>query len=177
MQEYSVDSQSLSDISPAQACGSYTNHDSFPYPSVDCIPEFMDTPVPDGSQQKLVLHRSKPKSQLTLQKAVPPLPDVPRPQPKPRLSLKRTSRVHTNPDTISHQDLSVSSTASGDVYCGPKCTSTLSDSDLGVSDEVETCIPGPVASPDLNDMTTYSSKVKEALSHVKNALSHAYAVL
>ena len=61
---------SQSDISPAKACGSYTNHDSFPYPSVDCIPEFIDTPVPDGSQQKLALSRSKPKPQLTLQKAV-----------------------------------------------------------------------------------------------------------
>ena len=44
LQEYSVDSQSLSDISPAQAFGSHTNHDSFPYPSVDCIHEFKDTP-------------------------------------------------------------------------------------------------------------------------------------
>ena len=48
---------------------------------------------------------------------------------------------------------------------------------LGVSDEVETCIPSPVASPDLNDVTTCSSEAGEALSHVESALSHAYAVL
>ena len=54
----------------------------------------------------------------------------------------------------------------------------ISDSDLGVSDEVETCIPSPVASPDLNGVTTYSSEeVSEALSPVESALSHAYAVL
>ena len=91
--------------------------------------------------------------------------------------MKRTSKVHDSPDTISHQDSPVPSTASGDVYCGFKCTSTLSDSNLGVSYEVETCIPSPVASPNLNDVTTCSSEVGEALSHVKSALSHAYAVL
>ena len=159
LHECSSHSQSLSDIS---ADGSYANHDSFPYPSVDCIPEFMDTPVPDGSQQKLALPRSKP--------------DVPRPQPKPRLSLKRNSKVPTSPDAISHQDSPVPSTTSGDVYCGPKGTPTLSDSNIGVSDEVETCIPSHVVSPDLNEVTSHSSKVREALSHVKCALSHAYAL-
>ena len=91
--------------------------------------------------------------------------------------MKRTSKVHDSPDTISHQDSPVPSTAGGDVYCGLKCTSTLSDSNLGVSHEVETCIPSPVASPNLNDVTTYSSEVGEALFRVKSAPSHAYAVL
>ena len=48
---------------------------------------------------------------------------------------------------------------------------------MGVSDEVETCIASSVVSPDLNDVTTYSLGVSEALSHVESALSHAYAVL
>ena len=47
---------------------------------------------------------------------------------------------------------------------------------LGVSNEVETCTASPVASPDLNDVTT-CSEVGEALCHVKSALSHAYAAL
>ena len=189
VQEYSFHSQSLRDISPAQADASHINPGSLPYPSVDCIPACRDTPVPDGILQRQVLSRPKPKPWLSkkdvppwpdvpkLQKDVPPWPNVPRPQPKPRLSLKRTSKVHDSPDTISHQDPAVPSTASGDVYCGFKCTPTFSDSNLGVSDEVETCIPSPVASPDLNDVTTCSSEVSEALSCVKSALSHAYAVL
>ena len=48
LQECSFHPQSLSDIYPAQADGSYTNPDSFPYPSVDCIQEYLDTPVPNG---------------------------------------------------------------------------------------------------------------------------------
>ena len=91
--------------------------------------------------------------------------------------MKRTSKVHDSPDTISHQDSPLPAIASEDVYCASKCTPTLSDPDLGVSDEVETCIPSPVASLDLNDVTTYSSQVSKALSHVESALSHAYAVL
>ena len=91
--------------------------------------------------------------------------------------MKRTSKIHTSPDAISPKDLPVHSTASEDVFCGFKCTHTLSDSNLGISDEVETCIPSPVVSPDLNDVTICSSEVSEALSHVKSALSHAYAVL
>ena len=91
--------------------------------------------------------------------------------------MKWTSKVHANPDTISHQDSPIPSTASGDVYCGSKCTPTLSDSNLGVNNEVETCIPIPVASPDLNDVTTCSSEVSEALSHVESDLSHAYVML
>ena len=91
--------------------------------------------------------------------------------------MKRTSKVHDSPDTISHQDSPVPAIASEDVYYASKCTPTLSDFDLGVSNEVETCIPSPVASPDLNDVTTYSLEVSEALSHVESALSHAYAVL
>ena len=168
MQEYSFHSQSLSHISPAQADASYTSPDSLPYPSVDCIQECLDTPVLDGILQNLALPRLKPKPQLSLKK------NVPRPQPKPRLSLKKIGKVHTSLDAISHKDLPVHSTAGGDAYYDSKCTPTLSDSD---SDEVETCIPSPVASPDLNDVTTCSSEVSEALSHVKSALSHAYAVL
>ena len=67
--------------------------------------------------------------------------------------MKKTSKVCTSPDAIGHKDLSVHTTASGDVYCG-------SDSDLDVSHEVET-----------------SSEVSEALSCVGRAPSHAYAVL
>ena len=81
LQEYAVDSQSLSDISPAQAYESYTNHDPFPYPSVDCIPAFMDTQVPDGILQRQILPSPKLKPWLSKK-------DVPRPHPKPRLSLK-----------------------------------------------------------------------------------------
>ena len=90
--------------------------------------------------------------------------------------MKRASKVPNSPD-VCHQDSPVPAIASEDVYHASKCTSTLSDSDLGVSDEVETCIPSPVASPDLNDVTTCSSEVSEGLSYVESALSHAYAVL
>ena len=83
----------------------------------------------------------------------------------------------TSPDVISHQDLPVPFTASEDAYCDPKYIPTLSDSDLGVSNEVKICIPSPVAPPDQSDVTTHSSEVKEALSHVESALSHAYGVL
>ena len=159
LQEYSVDFKSLSDISPAQPYGSYTNYDSFPYPSVDCIPNFMGTPVPDGNQQKQALPRSKSKPQLNLPKAVPPWLDVPRPQPRPRLPLKRTSKVPTSPD-VSSQDLPVPPITSGDVYCDSKCTPILSDSK---SDEAETCIPSPVVLPDLNDVITCSSEVQETI--------------
>ena len=156
---------------------------------MDCIPACRDTPVPAGILQRQVLPRPKPKPWLSkkdvppwpdvpkLQKDVPPWPNVPRPQSKLRLSLKRTSKVHDSPDTISHQDSPVPSTASGDVYCGSKCTPTLSDSNLGVSNEVETCIPSPVASPDLNDVATCCSEVKDALSQVKSTLSHPHDVL
>ena len=71
LQECSFHPQSLSDIYQAQADGSYTNPDSFPYPSVDCIQECLDTPVPNGIQQKLVLPRPKPRPQLSLKKDVP----------------------------------------------------------------------------------------------------------
>ena len=171
MQEYSFHSQSLSDISPAQADASHINPDPLPYPSVDCIPACRDTPVPYGILQRQVLPGPKAKPWLfkedvpswpnipKLQTNVPPWPDIPKPQPKPRLSLKRirSSKVHTSPDAISYQD----SPWSG----------------LGVSSEVETCIPSLAASLDLNDATTCSSEVKDALSCVKSALSHAYAVL
>ena len=83
--------QSPSDVSLAQAKdvnGSHVNPDSFPYPSVDCIQECLDTPVPNGIQQRLALPRPKPRPRLFLKKDVPSWPDVPRPQPKPRLSLK-----------------------------------------------------------------------------------------
>ena len=171
--------QSSRDVSLPQAKdvnGSHVNPDSFPYPSVDCIQECLDTPVPNGIQQRLALPRPKPRPWLSLKKDVPSWPDVPRPQPKPRLSLKRASKVPNSPD-VCHQDSPVPAIASEDVYHASKCTPTLSDSDLGVSDEVETCITSPLASLDLNDVTTYSSEVSEALSHVKSALSHAYAVL
>ena len=169
--------QSPSDVSLAQTKdvnGSHVNPDSFPYPSVDGIQECLDTPVPNGIQQRLALPRPKPRPQLSLKKDVPSWLDVPRPQFKPRLSLKRASKVPNSPD-VCHQDSPVPAIASEDVYHASTCTPTLSDSDLGVSDEVETCIPSPVVSPDLND--TYSSGVGEALSHIKSALSHAYAVL
>ena len=149
LEECSFHPQSLSDIYPAQADGSYTNPDSFLCPSVDCIQECLDTPDPNGIQHKLALPRPKPKPRLSLkkdvpswsdvpklQKDVPPWPNVPRPQPRPRLSLKRTSKVHDSPDTISHQDSPVPAIGSEDVYCACKCTPTLSDSDLGVNDEV-----------------------------------------
>ena len=157
-------SQSLSDISTN---GSYTSPDSLPYPNVDCIQECLDTPVPDGILQKLAF------PQPILKKDVPPQSNAPGPQSKPRLSLKRTSKVYTSPDTISHEDSPVPSTASGDIYCGYKCTPPLSDSEVSVSNEVETCMPSPVTSLDLNDVTTCSSEVKEALFHVESALSYA----
>ena len=147
--------QFQSGISPAQADVSYTNPDSLPYPSVDCIPECRDTPVPIGILQRQVLPWPKPKPWLSkkdvppcpvvprLQKDAPPWPCVPRPQPKPRLSLKKTSKVPTSPDVISHQDSAIPST------------------------DTETCIHSPVALSDLNDVTTGSSEVREALSHVK----------
>ena len=169
--------QSPSDVFLAQTKdvnGLHVNPDSFPYPSVDCIHECRDTPVPNGIQQRLALPRPKSRLQLSLKKDVPSWPDVPRPQPKSRLSLKRASKVPNSPD-VCHQDSPVPAIASEDVYHASTCTPTLSDSDLGVSNEVKTCIPSHVASPDLND--TYSSGVGEALSHVKSALSHAYAVL
>ena len=149
VQEYSFHSQSLNDISPAQANASYINPSSLPYPSVDCILASRDTPVPDGILQRQVLPRPKPKPWLSkkdvllwpdvpkLEKDVPPWPDVPRPQPKPRLSLKRTSKVPTSPDVISHQDSAVPST------------------------DTETCIHSPVALSDLNDVTTGSSEIRE----------------
>ena len=171
--------QSPSGVSLAQAKdvnGSHVNPDSFPYPSVDCIQECLDTPVPNGIQQRLALPRPKSRPRLSLKKDVPSWPDVPRPQSKPRLSLKRASKVPNSPD-VCHQDSPVPAIASEDVYHASTCTPTLSDSDLGVSNEVKTCIPSPVASPDLNDVTTYSSEVSKALSHVESALSHAYAVL
>ena len=129
VQEYSFYSPSLSNISPAQSDVSYINPGSLPYLSVDCIPACRDTQIPDGILQRQVLPRLKPKPWLS-KKDVPPWPDVSRPQPKPRLSLKRTSKVHTSLDAINHQDSLVASTASGDVYCGSKCTPTLSDSQL-----------------------------------------------
>ena len=108
VQEYSFHSQFQRDISPAQADLSYTNPYSLHYPSVDCIQECRDTPVPDGILQRQVLPRPKPKPWLSkknippwpdvpkLQNDVPPWPHIPRPQPKPRLSLKWTSEVHAN---------------------------------------------------------------------------------
>ena len=69
--------------------------------------------------------------------------------------LKRASKV---PD-VCHQDSPVPAIASEDVYHASKCTPTLSGSDLGVSNEVETCITSPVASPDLNDVTTIVQKL------------------
>ena len=65
VQEYSFHSQSLSDISPAQADVSYINPGSLPYPSVDCIPACRNTPVPDGILQRQVLPRPKPKPWLS----------------------------------------------------------------------------------------------------------------
>ena len=65
--------QSPSDVSLAQAKdvnGSHVNPDSFPYPSVDCIQECLDTPVPNGIQQRLALPRPKPRPRLSLKKDV-----------------------------------------------------------------------------------------------------------
>ena len=53
VQEFSFYSQSLSDVSPAQADASYTSPHSLPYPSVDCIQECLDTPFLDGILQNL----------------------------------------------------------------------------------------------------------------------------
>ena len=105
--------------------GSDINLNLFSCASGGCILEYMDTPVPNGILQKLALPRPKPKPRLSLKKDAPSQSDVPRPQPKPRLSLKRNSKVHTSLDAISHQDSLKASTASGDVYCGSKCTPTL----------------------------------------------------
>ena len=41
----------------------------------------------------------------------------------------------------------------------------------------ETSIPSPIVLPDLNDVTTGWSKVRETLSRVKSVPSHAYDVL
>ena len=68
--EYSFHSQSLNDISPAQADVSYINPGSLPYPRVDCIQEYLDTPVLDGIPQKLALPRPRPKPWLSLKKNV-----------------------------------------------------------------------------------------------------------
>ena len=76
--------------------------------------------------------RPKPRPWLSLKKDVPSWLDVPRPQSKPRLSLKRASKVPNSPD-VCHQDSPVPAIASEDVYHASKCTPTLSDSDLGVS--------------------------------------------
>ena len=87
--------QSPSEVSLAQTKdvnGSHVNPDSFPYPSVDCIQECLDTPVPNGIQQRLALPGASQAS-VILKKDVPSWPDFPRPQPIPRLSLKRASKV------------------------------------------------------------------------------------
>ena len=159
--------QSPSDVSPAQAKdvnGSHINLGQFPGLSMHGIPKCWDTPIPDGISQRLTLLRPIPKPWLSLKK------NAPRPQPKPRLSLKRACKVHTSPDAISHYDSPLYSTVSGDVHCGNKCTPIPSHPEVGDSNEVETCIPGPVASLDLNDVTTCSSEVSEALSHVEYAV-------
>ena len=112
--------QSPSDGSLAKAKdvhGSHINLDPFPGPHVDGIPKCQDIPIPDGISQRLALPWPKPKPHLSLKKDVLLQLDVPRSYPVPKLSLKRTSEVYTGPDTISHQDSPVHSTASGDVHC------------------------------------------------------------
>ena len=118
--------QSPSDGSLAQAKdvhGSHINLDPFPGPHVDGIPKCRDTPIPDGSLERLALLRPKPKPCLSLPKDVLLQLDVPRPDSEPKLSLKRISEAHTNPDAFI-QDSPVYSTASGDVHCGSECICT-----------------------------------------------------
>ena len=63
------------------AHGSDINLNLFPYASGDGILKYMDTPVPNGILQKLALPRPKPKPQLSLKKDVQSRPNVPIPQP------------------------------------------------------------------------------------------------
>ena len=98
--------------------------------------------------------------------------DVPRPDPEPKLSLKRTSEVYTSPDAIIHQDSPVHSTASGDVHCGSKCTSVHHDLEISVSDEDEICIPSPALLLDLKDIPS-SLTTKAAVCCFDSSLAHA----
>ena len=82
------------------------------------------------------------------------------------LSLKGTSEAHTSPDAISYQDCPVHSTASGDVHCG----SIPHDFEISVSDEDETCTPGPTALLDQRDITS-SLATEVAQCHFHNALT------
>ena len=166
--------QSPSDGSLAQAKdvrGSHINLDPFPGPHVDGIPKCQDTPIPDGSSERLALLRPKAKPCLSLQKDVLWQLDVPRPDPVPKLSLKRTSEAHTSPDAIIHHDSLVHSTASGDVHCGSKCTSVHHDPEISVSDEDETCIPSPAALPDQRDVTS-SLTIKAAVGCFDSSPAH-----
>ena len=152
--------------------GSHINLNPFPGPHVDGIPKCQDTPIPDGSSERLALLGPKPKPCLSLQKDVLQQLDVPWPDLEPKLSLKRTSEVYTSPDAIIHQDSPVHSTASGDVHCGSKCTSVHHDREISVSDEDEICIPSHTSLPDLKD-TPSSLTTKAAVCCFDSSLAHA----
>ena len=167
--------QSPSDGSLAQAKdvhGSHINLDPFPGPHVDGIPKCQDTPIPDGSSERLALLRPEAKPYLSLQKDVLQQLDVPRPYLEPKLSLKRTSELYTSPDAIIHQDSPVHSTASGDVHCGSKCTSVHHDLEISVSDEDEICIPSPTSLLDLKGIPS-SLTIKAAVCCFDSSLAHA----
>ena len=78
------------------------------------------------------------------------------------LLLKRTSKAHTSPDAIIHQDSPVHSTASEDVHCGSKCTSEHHDLEISVSDKDETCIASPAALLDQRDVGCFDSYPADA---------------
>ena len=131
-----------------------------------------NTPIPNGISQRLALPQPKPKPHLSLQKDVLLQLDVPRPDPESKLSLKRTSEAHTNPDAIIHQDLLVHFTASGNVHWGSKCTSVHHDLEISISDEDETCIPSPAVLPDQRDITS-SLATEVAQCHFHSAQAPA----
>ena len=139
---------------------------------MDGIPKCQDTPIPDGSSERLALLRPEPKPCLSLQKDALWQLDVPRPDLEPKLSLKRTSEVYTSPDAIIHQDSPVHSTASGDVHCGSKCTSVHHDLEISVSDEDDICIPSPTLQLDLKDIPS-SLTTKAAVCCFDSSLTHA----
>ena len=139
---------------------------------MDGIPKCQDTPIPDGSSERLALLRPELKPCLFLQKDALLQLDVPRPDPEPKLSLKRTSEVYTSPDAIIHQDLLVYSTASGNVHCGSKCTSVHHDLEISISDEDETCIPSPTVLLDQRDITS-SMATEVAQCHFHSAQAPA----
>ena len=133
---------------------------------MDGIPKCQDIPIPDGSSERLALLRPEPKPCLSLQKDVLWQLDVPRSDPEPKLSLKRTSEVYTSPDSIIPQDSPVHS------HCGSKCTSVHHNCEISVSDDDEICIPSPTSLPDLKNIPC-SLTTKAAVSCFDSSLAHA----